>query len=79
MAGRLTLSTRSTSGRRLRLGTVALSGDPGLSVEEFRKRGKLDSINKTLFFFKSPNKVTHDTTGSGLTRTAAVLSKERAT
>ncbi|MGI4855140.1 MAG: POTRA domain-containing protein [Janthinobacterium lividum] len=49
------------------VGAVNLTGDPGISVEEFRKRGKLQSINRTLFFFKSKNKVTHDTTGTALT------------
>ncbi|MGI4755545.1 MAG: POTRA domain-containing protein [Janthinobacterium lividum] len=49
------------------VGAVNLSGDPGISVDEFRKRGKLMSINKTLHFFKSKNKITHDTTSTALT------------
>ena len=55
-------------GPKATVGTVSLTGDPGMSVEEFRKRGKLQSINKTLFFFKSTNKVTHDTTSTALTQ-----------
>ncbi len=54
-------------GPQATVGTVSLSGDPGISVEEFRKRGKLQSINHTLYFFKSKNKVTHDTTSTALT------------
>ncbi len=55
-------------GPQATVGTVDLTGDPGMSVEEFRKRGKLQSINKTLHFFKSNNKVTHDTTSTALTQ-----------
>ena len=54
-------------GPKATVGTVALAGDPGLSVEEFRKRGKLQSVNRTLHFFKSTNKVTHDTSSTALT------------
>ncbi len=54
-------------GPKATVGAVSLSGDPGITVEEFRKRGKLLSINKTLHFFKSKNKVTHDTTSTALT------------
>ena len=54
-------------GPQATVGTVSLSGDPGISVDEFRKRGKLHSVNHTLHFFKSKNKVTHDTTGTALT------------
>ena len=54
-------------GPKATVGAVNLSGDPGISVEEFRKRGKLQSTNRTLHFFKSKNKVTHDTTSTALT------------
>ncbi len=49
------------------VGDVVLAGDPGVSVEQFRKMGKLQRINRTLKFFKSKNKVTHDTAGNALT------------
>ena len=54
-------------GPKATVGTVSVSGDPGMSVTEFRKRAKLESVNTTLFFFKSKNKVTHDTVSTALT------------
>ncbi|SEC39416.1 Beta-barrel assembly machine subunit BamA [Terriglobus roseus] len=48
------------------VGKVNLTGDPGIAVDEFRKRGKLKEVNKTLFVFKSKNKVTNNTTGNAL-------------
>ncbi|AFL89457.1 outer membrane protein/protective antigen OMA87 [Terriglobus roseus DSM 18391] len=54
-------------GVKATVGKVTLTGDPGISVEEFRKRGKLKEVNKTLFVLKSKNKVTTDTTGNALT------------
>ncbi len=54
-------------GPKATVGDVKLLGDPGVSVAEFRKWGKLERINRTLHFFKSKNKVTHDTTGTALT------------
>ena len=49
------------------VGNVTLTGDPGITLEEFRKRGKLKQINTTLHFFHSKNKVTRDTSGNALT------------
>jgi outer membrane protein assembly complex protein YaeT len=53
-------------GPQATVGGVAVTGDPGLSVDEFRKRAKLLPKSKTLFFFKTKNKVTRDTTGNAL-------------
>jgi outer membrane protein assembly complex protein YaeT len=53
-------------GQQATVGGVTLTGDPGLSVDEFRKRAKLEPKSKTLFFFKTKNKVTRDTTGNAL-------------
>jgi outer membrane protein insertion porin family len=47
-----------TIGPQARIGKVALSGDPGLTLEEFRRRAKL----------KQKSKVTRDTTSNALTR-----------
>ncbi len=47
-----------TIGPQARIGQVALSGDPGLTLEEFRRRAKL----------KQKSKVTRDTTSNALTR-----------
>ncbi len=63
-------------GPKATVGTVSVSGDPGMSVDEFRKRGKLLSINKTLRFFKSKNKVTHDTTSTALTNLRTFYQKK---
>ena len=53
-------------GKQATVGNVTLTGDPGISVAEFRKRGKIEPITKTLFFFKSPTKVTRDTSTKAL-------------
>jgi outer membrane protein assembly complex protein YaeT len=53
-------------GPQATVGNVALTGDPGITIDEFRKRGKLEPKNKTLFFFHTPNKVTRDTAGNAL-------------
>ena len=63
-------------GPQATVGTVSVSGDPGMSVEEFRKLGKLQSINTTLHFFKSKNKVTHDTTSTALTKLRGYYQKK---
>jgi outer membrane protein insertion porin family len=47
-----------TIGPQARIGQVALSGDPGVTPEEFRKKAKL----------KEKSKVTRDTTSNALTR-----------
>lgn len=55
-------------GKQALVGNVTVNGDPGLTIDEFRKRSKLQEKNKTLFVFKTKNKVTRDTVGNGLTR-----------
>ncbi len=63
-------------GPQATVGTVSLSGDPGMSVEEFRKRGKLQSVTRTLHFFKSKHKVTRETTGNALTKLRGYYQKK---
>jgi outer membrane protein assembly complex protein YaeT len=58
------------------VGNVTLKGDPGVSVDEFRKIGKLKEVNKTLFVFKSKNKVTPNTSGNALTNMRAFYQKK---
>ncbi len=55
-------------GRRAVVGTVNITGDPGLSPEKFRDVAKLNTKNTTLKFFHSNNRVTRDTVGTGLQR-----------
>ena len=57
------------------VGQVTVTGDPGMSVQDFRKQGKLNEINKTLLVFKSKNKVSRDTTSNALTRLRKVYQK----
>ena len=63
-------------GPQATVGNVALTGDPGMSVEQFRKIGKLEPIVKTLHFFKSKNKVTRDTASTSLSKVRAYYQKK---
>lgn len=57
-----------TIGPRAVVGTVAVNGDPGLSVQRFRDIAKLNTTNTTLKYFHTKNRVTRDTVANGLTR-----------
>lgn len=49
------------------VGNVAVQGDPGMPLEQFRKLGKIQERNRTLYVFHSKNKVTRDTVANALT------------
>lgn len=63
-------------GVKATVGNVKVEGDPGLTLDEFRKRGKLKQTNKTLFVFKTKNKVSRDTVSSGLTNLRKYYQKQ---
>ena len=62
-------------GKQAQVGRVSLSGDAGISLEEFRKQAKLESETRTLKFFKSKRRVTHDTVATALAKTRAYYQK----
>ncbi len=65
-----------TVGPRALVGNVAVSGDPGMSVQSFRDIAKLNTTNTTLKFFHTKNRVTRDTVANGLTRLRQHYQKE---
>ena len=48
------------------VGQVAVTGDSGMTLEEFRKRGKIQERNRVLYVFHPKNKVTRDTVATAL-------------
>jgi len=63
-------------GPQATVGNLALLGEPGMTVDEFRKRSKLKQKNRTLFLFKTKKKISHDTVGNALARTRSYYQKK---
>ena len=55
-------------GAQALVGNVTVNGDPGLTPQQFKDIGRLNTRTTTLKYFKSKNKVTRDTVANSLTR-----------
>ncbi len=63
-------------GVKATVGNVTVHGDSGLTVDEFRKTGKLEPKNTTLHVFKTTNKVSNTTTSNALSKLRAYYQKK---
>ncbi len=57
-----------TIGPQALVGNVTVAGDPGLTAQQFKDIGKLNTTTTTLKYFHSKNRVTRDTVANALTR-----------